>query len=73
MRQKDIGTCFEIKVDGRTRSYRDQKETAIEAGQYLKELQPKDEVSVHDLRDNSVTVIGGGKIIALDIGAGGKH
>ena len=73
MSQKDIGACFEIKVDGKTRSYRDQKETAIEAGRYLKEIQPKVEVSVHDLRDNSVTVIGGEKIIALDAGAGGKR
>jgi hypothetical protein len=73
MSQKDIGTCFEIKVDGKTRSYRDQKETAIEAGQYLKQLQPKVEVSVRDLRDNSVTMIDGEKIIALDLGAGGKH
>jgi hypothetical protein len=72
MSQKDIGACFEIKVDGKTRSYRDQKETAIEAGKYLKQMQPKGEVSVHDLRDNSVTVIGE-KIIALDSGAGGKR
>jgi hypothetical protein len=73
MSQKDIGARFEIKVDGKTRSYRDQKETAIEAGKYLKQMQPKDEVSVHDLRDNSVTVIDGEKIIALDLGAGGKR
>jgi hypothetical protein len=73
MSQKDIGARFEIKVDGKTRSYRDQKETAIEAGKYLKQMQPKDEVSVHDLRDNSVTVIDVEKIIALDLGAGGKR
>jgi hypothetical protein len=60
-------------VDGKTRSYRDQKETALEAGKYLKQLQPKVEVSVHDLRDNSVTVIGGEEIIVLDAGAGGKR
>ena len=73
MSQKDIGACFEIKVDGKTRSYRDQKETAMEAGKYLKQIQPKVEVSVHDLRDNSVTVIDGEKIIALDVAAGGKR
>jgi hypothetical protein len=72
MSQKDIGACFEIKVDGKTRSYRDQKGTAIEAGKYLKQTQPKGEVSVHDLRDNSVMVIGE-KIIALDLGASGKR
>jgi hypothetical protein len=60
MSQKDIGACFEIKVDGKTRSYRDQKETAMEAGKYLKQMQPKGEVS-------------GEKIIALDAGVGGKR
>jgi hypothetical protein len=73
MSQKDIGAYFEIKVDGKTRSYRDQKETAIEAGKYLKQMQPKSEVTIRDLRDNSVTVIDGEKIIALDVGAGGKR
>ena len=73
MSQKDIGACFEIKVDGKTRSYRDQKETAIEAGKYLKQMQPKVEVGVHDLRDNCVTVIEGEKIIALDSGVGAKR
>jgi hypothetical protein len=72
MSQKHIGACFEIKVDGKTRSYRDQKETAIEAGKYLKQMQPKVEVSVRDLRNNSVTVIDGEKVIALDLGADGK-
>jgi FMN-dependent NADH-azoreductase len=73
MSQKDIGACFEIKVDGKTRSYRDQKETAIEAAKYLKQRQPKVEVSVHDLWDNSVTVIDGETVIGLDVGAGGKR
>jgi hypothetical protein len=73
MSQKDIGARYEIKVDGKTRSYRDQKETAIEAGKYLKEMQPKVEVIVSDLRGNSVTVIDGEKIIALNLGAGGKR
>jgi hypothetical protein len=73
MSQKDIGARYEIKVDGKTRSYRDQKETAIEAGKYLKEMQPKVEVIVRDLRGNSVTVIDGEKIIALNLGAGGKR
>jgi hypothetical protein len=72
MSQKDIDACFEIKVDGKARSYRDQKETAIEAGKYLKQMQPKVEVSIRDLRDNSVTMIDGEKIIALNLGAGGK-
>jgi hypothetical protein len=73
MRQKDIGACFEIKVDGKTRSYRAPKETAIEAGKYLKQMQPKVEVSVRDLRDDSVTAIDREKIISMDLGAGGKR
>jgi hypothetical protein len=64
---KDIGACFEIRVDGKTRSYRDRKEIAIEAGEYLKQMQPKSEIIVRDVRDNSVTVIEEGKIVALDL------
>jgi hypothetical protein len=66
MVQKDVGACFEIRVDGKTRSYRDRKEIAIEAGEYLKQMQPQSEIVVRDLRDNSVTVIEGEKIVALD-------
>ncbi len=65
MVQNDIGACFEIRVDGKTRSYRDRKETAIEAGRYLKQVQPQSEIMIRDVRDNSVTVIEG-KIMASD-------
>ena len=51
MVQKDIGACFEIRVDGKTRSYRDRKEIAIESGEYLKQMQPQCEVIVRDVRD----------------------
>jgi hypothetical protein len=64
MVQKDVGACFEIRVDGKTRSHRDRKETAIEAGRYLKQMQPQSEIMVRDVRDNSVTVIEGEKIVA---------
>jgi hypothetical protein len=64
MVHKDIGACFEIRVDGKTRSHRDRKETAIEAGRYLKQMQPQSEIMVRDVRDNSVTVIEGEKIVA---------
>jgi hypothetical protein len=57
MVQRQIGACFEIRVDGKTRSYRDPKEIAIEAGEYLKQMQPKSEIIVRDVRDNSVTLI----------------
>jgi hypothetical protein len=57
MVQKQIGACFEIRVDGKTRSYRDRKEIAMEAGEYLNQMQPQGEVIVRDVRDNSITVI----------------
>jgi hypothetical protein len=69
MVQKDIGACFEIRVDGKTRSHRDRKETAIEAGRYLKQMQPKSEIIVRDLCDNSVTVM---ENVALDLVAESK-
>ena len=69
MVQKDMGAYFEIRVDGKTRSYRDLKATAIEAGKYLKQKQPQCEISVRDVRDNSVTAIDDGKIMALDLAA----
>jgi hypothetical protein len=72
MVQKDIGACFEIRVDGKTRSHRDRIETAIEAGRYLKQMQPQTEIMVRDVRDNSVTVIEEGKIVALNLAAVSK-
>ena len=59
------GALFEIIVDGKSRSYRDKKETAIEAGKYLKGNHPNSEVIVRDARDNSSTVIGWEKGLAL--------
>jgi hypothetical protein len=64
---KDIGACFEIRVDGKTRSYRDRKEIATEAGEYLKQMQPQSEVIVRDVRDNSITVIEREKSVVLDL------
>jgi hypothetical protein len=59
MAHQDFGARFEIIVDGKPRSMRDLKETAIEAGKYLKQKQPQSEVSVRNLRGNSITVIDG--------------
>jgi hypothetical protein len=64
MDRKDCGAHFEISVDGKPRSYRDQREIAIEAGKYLKERHPTNEIIVRDLRDNSQTVIGWEKGVA---------
>jgi hypothetical protein len=40
MVQKNVGANFQITVDGKTRSYRDTRETALEAGIFLKERHP---------------------------------
>jgi hypothetical protein len=72
MSQKNIGACFEIIVDGKPRSMRDLKETAIEAEIYLKRKQPQSEVSVRDVRDNSSTVIDEKNIVAFDLAAARK-
>jgi hypothetical protein len=66
MVQRDLAACFDIRVDGKMRSYRDQKQSAIEAGKYLKQRQPQSEVSVRDIRDNSITVIDCETIVALN-------
>ena len=73
MIKKHIGACFEIIVDGKPRSMRDLKEAAIEAGKYLKQKQPQSEISVRDIRDNSVTVIDGGKIVSLNLSVAKKR
>ena len=58
MDRKDNGASFQIVVDGKSRSYRDTLETALEAGIFLKEQHPPSEVVVRDLRNNVQTVIG---------------
>ena len=47
------GTDFEIKVDGVPRSYRDVRETAIEAARFLQQRNPNARIAVADLRDGS--------------------
>ena len=56
----EINPCvfFEIRVDGKVRSYRDLRDNAIEAADYLKRKAPSAKVEVRDTRDGSVTVIG---------------
>jgi hypothetical protein len=72
MVQSDVGAGFEIIVDGKARSHRDRKEPAIEAGRYLKQMQPQSVITVRDVRDNSVTVIEVEKNVALDLVAASK-
>jgi hypothetical protein len=52
------GVFFEIRVDGKVRSYRDLRDNAIEGAHYLKRKAPSAKVEVRDTRDGSVTVIG---------------
>jgi hypothetical protein len=70
--QKQIGACFEISVDGKARSYRDRKEIAIEAGEYLKQMHPQNEVTVRDVRDNSIMMIEREKSVVLALVAASK-
>jgi hypothetical protein len=58
MNLNSTGAFFEIRVDGIPRSYRDVKETALEAGRFLKSRQPASDIFVVDMRDQSVTAIG---------------
>jgi hypothetical protein len=72
MVQSDVGAGFEIMVDGKSRSHRDRKEPAIDAGRYLKQMQPQSVITVRDNRDNSVTVIELEKIVPLELVAVSK-
>jgi hypothetical protein len=47
---KVTGSRFEISVDGKPRSRRDRRETAIEAAEYLKRRFPNCAVGVKDLQ-----------------------
>jgi hypothetical protein len=54
-----LDTGFDILVDGKPRTYRDVRQTAIEAGIVFKRERPQSDVTVRDVQDNSVTVIDG--------------
>jgi hypothetical protein len=51
------GAQFEIRIDGTPRTYRDRKDMAIEAAEFLKARNPQSAVEVKDLRSGTVTVI----------------
>ena len=57
MGMKAEGAHYEIIVDGKLLSYRDDKKIAIAAGIYLKERHPTNEVFIRDVRDKSTTHI----------------
>jgi hypothetical protein len=58
MDRKNSGADFQILVDGKSLSYRDAMETALEAGIFLKERHPQSEIMVRDLKSGAQTVIG---------------
>ena len=47
---------FEISIDGKPSSYRDRKDIAIAAAEYLKRKFPNCDVVVKDLQSGEVTV-----------------
>jgi hypothetical protein len=51
------GAQFEISVDGVPRSYRDTKEIAFEAAEFLKGNNPHSAVAVRDLHTNVITPV----------------
>ena len=67
MVQKADLSGFDILVDGKPRTYRDVRQTAIEAGIVFKRERPQSEVTVRDVRDNSITLIDGEFIAAFEI------
>jgi hypothetical protein len=57
MDRKNPGADFQILVDGKSLSYRDAMETALEAGIFLKERHPQSEIVVRDLKSGTQIVI----------------
>lgn len=55
---QNTGARYEIVVDGKPRSYRDDRAIAIESGMYLKEQKPTSEIVVRDIRASWSTIIG---------------
>ena len=57
MTESALGAMFEILVDGKPRSYRDTKLTAMGAAQFRKGQSPHSEVAVRDMQTGEVTVV----------------
>ena len=56
-RNSVAGARYEIFVDGKSRTMRDTKAVAIDAGEYLKSKNPNVEVAVRDLVGGETIVI----------------
>jgi hypothetical protein len=69
MANKNAGASFQIVVDGKSLSYRDAMETALEAGMFLKERCPQSEIVVRDLKNGAQTIIGwkSGKVFSPEL------
>jgi hypothetical protein len=65
--KSSTGSGFDILVDGKPRTFRDVRQTAIEAGIVFKRERPQSEVTVRDVRNNSITLIDGDLITAFEV------
>jgi hypothetical protein len=54
---KRLGAQFEISIDGTTRTHRDLRTLAIEAGELLKRKHPHSAVMVRDLQTGETTEV----------------
>jgi hypothetical protein len=68
MNSNSTCTQFEILVDGKTRSWRDVRETAFEAAGYLKDKNPHSDVAIRDARNGTTVsvVMGSTKVMAAE-------
>jgi hypothetical protein len=55
--KKDTGARWEITIDGKPRSWRDDKAIAIGSAEYAKEKNPTAEVTVRDLLGEEETIV----------------
>jgi hypothetical protein len=54
---KSRSNSFEIRIDGTPRTYRDQKDYAMEAARFIKSKNPHSMVEVKDLQSGDVTAV----------------
>jgi hypothetical protein len=55
--KQDTGARWEITIDGKPRSYRDDKAIAIGSAEYAKQKNPMVEVTVRDLLGEEETIV----------------
>jgi hypothetical protein len=67
MNSNSTGAQFEIRVDGKPRSWRDVQETALEAARYLKDENSHSGVAIRDARNGTTVsvVMGSTKVIDM--------